>query len=442
MYAYITISNVGADAGPFDLYSDVDGFLSAFETGIPTALLEAGYATNLVPDGTTIIKIQSVNDKCNNFVNIGTASLEYYFTPNDGSSYVLDFINSGTYGYAYGYFNGYYNGSSLVPGNHIVKLNSDRTVDTSFNIDEGPEFHTVFLGASITELPDLSIIFGGFYLTYNGVTVNRILKLLPDGSRDPNFNTGTGFNNFVTNVQVDTSGRFYVLGLFTSYNGSTVPRGIVRLLPDGSLDTTYNSGGGVGFNNTSIFGIVNPDNSIIISGYFTQYNGSVISTGIVKLDDTGAISPDFNGGTGFNVGNGEPVSITQINGETSFYAAGYFTQYNGNPYPYIVKLTQTGDVDPSLNAVGTGFDNPVFIIKVIWGDKLFCYGSFTSYNGVPALGYIILNSDGSVYWAPPEAYYNVYVIGNDLFGMDFSTNLNELRFTFDPLYTTTTTTTI
>jgi len=441
MYAYITISNVGADAGPFDLYSDVDGYTSAFETNIPKALLEAGYATSLVPAGTTIIKIQSVNSECNNFVNVGVLPLEYYFTPNDGSSYVLDFVNSGTYGYAYGYFNGYYNGSSLVPGNHVVKLNSDRSVDTSFDIDEGPEFHTVFLGASITELPDLSIIFGGFYLTFNGETVNRILKLLPDGSRDPNFDSGTGFNNFVTNVQVDTSGRFYVLGLFNAYDGSSVPRGMVRLFADGSLDTTYNSGG-VGFNNTSIFGIVNPDNSIIVSGYFTIYNGSGVSTGIVKLDENGAVSPDFNGGTGFNVVNGQPVSITQITGESSFYAAGYFTQYNGNPYPYIVKLTQTGAVDPSLDAVGTGFDAPVFIIKNIWGDKLWCYGSFTSYNGVPSPNYIVLNSDGSVFWAAPESYYNVYVIGNDLFGMDFTTNLNELRFTFDPTYTTTTTTTV
>lgn len=70
MYVFITISNVGADAGPFDLYSDLDGYISAFEVGVPKASLEAGYASSLVPNGTTQVKIQSVNELCNNFVNV------------------------------------------------------------------------------------------------------------------------------------------------------------------------------------------------------------------------------------------------------------------------------------------------------------------------------------------------------------------------------------
>lgn len=70
MTAYITISNVGADAGPFNLYSDVDGFISAFDTNIPKTILEAGYASNLVPEGTNQIRVQNINDICNNFVDV------------------------------------------------------------------------------------------------------------------------------------------------------------------------------------------------------------------------------------------------------------------------------------------------------------------------------------------------------------------------------------
>lgn len=70
MNAYITISNAGADTGPFNLYSDFDGFMSAFDTNIPKTILEAGYATISVPDGTTMIRVQSVNERCSNYVEI------------------------------------------------------------------------------------------------------------------------------------------------------------------------------------------------------------------------------------------------------------------------------------------------------------------------------------------------------------------------------------
>jgi hypothetical protein len=70
MYVYITISNVGADAGPFNIYSDVDNYISAFEVNVSKAALEAGYPSYSVPEGTTNIRIKSVNAFCNNSVDV------------------------------------------------------------------------------------------------------------------------------------------------------------------------------------------------------------------------------------------------------------------------------------------------------------------------------------------------------------------------------------
>lgn len=67
MGGIITIT-AGADTGPFNLYSDVDGFISPFEILIPKASLEAGYFTNLIPDGTTAVKIVSDNKNCRTYV--------------------------------------------------------------------------------------------------------------------------------------------------------------------------------------------------------------------------------------------------------------------------------------------------------------------------------------------------------------------------------------
>ena len=56
----ITLTTAGIDTGPtFNLYSNVDGYTTAFETGVAKASLVAGYISTLVPDGTTTIRVYS-----------------------------------------------------------------------------------------------------------------------------------------------------------------------------------------------------------------------------------------------------------------------------------------------------------------------------------------------------------------------------------------------
>lgn len=69
MTVLITLTTAGADTGPFNLYSDVDGYSTAFETGVAKVDLEAGYVSYLVPDGTTIIKVLSTGT-CKNSIFI------------------------------------------------------------------------------------------------------------------------------------------------------------------------------------------------------------------------------------------------------------------------------------------------------------------------------------------------------------------------------------
>lgn len=70
MTVLITLTVAGTDSGPFDLYSDLDGYTSAFESSVPKASLLAGYASSLVPDYTTIIRVRSNNASCTNYVEI------------------------------------------------------------------------------------------------------------------------------------------------------------------------------------------------------------------------------------------------------------------------------------------------------------------------------------------------------------------------------------
>ena len=69
MTVLITLTVAGADSGPFNLYSNLDGYTSAFETGVSKASLLAGYSSALVPDYTTTVRVKS-NGLCLNYVDI------------------------------------------------------------------------------------------------------------------------------------------------------------------------------------------------------------------------------------------------------------------------------------------------------------------------------------------------------------------------------------
>jgi len=64
MTILITLTTAGSDTGPFNLYSNANGYTIAFETGVSRADLVSGYTSNLVPEGTTEVLVESVGT-CN-----------------------------------------------------------------------------------------------------------------------------------------------------------------------------------------------------------------------------------------------------------------------------------------------------------------------------------------------------------------------------------------
>lgn len=74
MTVLITLTVAGTDSGPFNLYSNLDGYTSAFATGISKAALLAGYSSSVVPDGTTTVRVVSIGD-CTNYIDIVLSNL-------------------------------------------------------------------------------------------------------------------------------------------------------------------------------------------------------------------------------------------------------------------------------------------------------------------------------------------------------------------------------
>jgi hypothetical protein len=331
----------------------------------------------------------------------------YSFTPSSSYYFTDSEVNSGQ-SYLYGNFTGYTNGYTTSSVGRIIRLNSNLSIDETFSGNSIGFNSVLYDGESIIEQPDGKIIATGSFTSYNGVSANRIIRLNYDGTIDTSFVYGTGFNSFTQGGGIDSNGSVVITGFFTSYNGSSSNR-IVRLLSDGTKDTSFVVGSG--FNNTTIDVLINPDNSMYVVGYFSSYNGTSGLGGITKLLSGGVIDTSFSGGTGFSPYlPSNPNNIVRIVGETSFYVAGYFTSYNGTPANRIIKLTENGLVDGSFTG-GTGFNSTVSTTSVIWGNKILLTGNFTEYDGTSCLDKaILLNSDGSVLYSFDDSNYEDFFV--------------------------------
>ena len=81
----ITLTAAGADTGPFDLYSNVDGYLSPFDVSVPKAPLLTGYTSTTVHDSALIIRVVSTSG-CTNHVDLPIETTTSTTTTNTSST--------------------------------------------------------------------------------------------------------------------------------------------------------------------------------------------------------------------------------------------------------------------------------------------------------------------------------------------------------------------
>jgi uncharacterized delta-60 repeat protein len=166
-----------------------------------------------------------------------------------------------------------------VSANRIIRLNSDGSIDTSFVYGIG--FNNVL--SRVRTKVDGKILVTGSFTSYQGVNANFIIGLNSDGSVDTSFNYGSGFSgSFTSPFVIMNDGKIIVGGTFTSYNGTSA-RNIIRLNANGSVDNSFQTGSGfdTGLNDVRDL-ILGTDNSIMVTGSFTSYN-SIPANKIISL---------------------------------------------------------------------------------------------------------------------------------------------------------------
>jgi uncharacterized delta-60 repeat protein len=284
-----------------------------------------------------------------------------------------------------------YNGASR---NGIARLNADGSLDTTFNPSAGGADEPV---NTIVVQANGKIIISGHFTTYNGTARNRIVRLNTDGSLDTTFNPGVGANGNLWTTVVQLDGKIIIGGPFTTYNGIARSR-VARLNADGSLDTTFNPGrGAYGLVQTTDVSIVQTaavqaDGKIIIGGHFTTYNVTARSN-IARLNANGSLDTIFNVGTGAD----DEVSNIALQSDGKIIISGGFTTYNGVARNRIARLNTDSSLDTTFNP-STGTDGALVNTIVVQANgKIIIGGMFTTNNNGAARSYLMrLNADGSL----------------------------------------------
>jgi hypothetical protein len=97
-----------------------------------------------------------------------------------------------------------------------------------------------------------------------------VARLLSNGTLDTTFNPGTGADNWVNSIALQTDGKIVIGGIFTNFNG-TLANHLARLNADGGREASFDIGSGL--NETVQCAVAPLDGTIVAGGLFTSVNG-------------------------------------------------------------------------------------------------------------------------------------------------------------------------
>jgi uncharacterized delta-60 repeat protein len=291
--------------------------------------------------------------------------------------------------------------------NYIARLNVNGTVDDSF---DGNADNSV---GSIAIQPDGKVLLGGAFTAlgpHDGTLVprNHLARMNVDDSLDTTFNPSP--NGFVRNIVVQPDGKILIGGGFntlTPNGGATViHKFIARLNADGTLAPGVDPAP-----NDQVFAIaLQADGKIVVGGVFQQANsfGGQARNRIARLEKDGRVDQTLN----LNAVGGA-VYTTAVQADGKILIGGEFGGILGVGRNRIARLNTDGTLDTTFNPNANG---AVMAMAVQPDDKIVVGGHFTSFSpvggGTITRNHIArLNADGTVDTTfDPNASTDVYTL--------------------------------
>ena len=175
----------------------------------------------------------------------------------------------------------------VTPRGYLARLNSDGSLDTTFNPGASLNNFVSALGL----LVDGRVVAAGGFTAFNGISRNGVVLLTGSGALDPSSNIGTGANSFVSAAQVQGDGKVALGGGFTSFNGVTANY-LTR------INTGVNLGSGtIGFS-ASNYDIAENAGSITISVVRSAGTSNTVQVAYSTADGSAASPANYSTASG------------------------------------------------------------------------------------------------------------------------------------------------
>ena len=207
------------------------------------------------------------------------------------------------------------------------------------------------------------------------------------GSIDSSFVLGNGFDYSVQKIAVQADDRVVATGSFNTYNGTPVP-GVVRILPNGSLDKSFKYTGDEYFGSVLELG---RDGHVLLMGTFLLQDHSNLER-LVRLKTNGTVEKVY----ATQPSSADQLSLLHVMSDGSLVVGGTFTRFMGNSRINLARIRADGTLDsaynPAINFSSSFVDS---FLELPGGDLLLQSAAWRPRND-PDSGVLRLRPDGTL----------------------------------------------
>ena len=212
----------------------------------------------------------------------------------------------------------------------------------------------------------------------------RVARLNADGTTDLSFDPGSGANDRVRALALQSDGRILLAGRFTQVNG-TNRQYVARLNSTGSLDLSFDPGAGPDNEVRSV--ALQTDGKVILGGEFTTVAG-VPRGYVARLNANGTLDTSFNPAVLTHVVGVTPlVSSVVVQPDGKILLAGSFFYADGYDRRGLVRLNADGSLDHTLFQANDFYSNPTAVTVALQADGRILVGGFQISGAFPLARY-------------------------------------------------------
>jgi uncharacterized repeat protein (TIGR01451 family)/uncharacterized delta-60 repeat protein len=308
---------------------------------------------------------------------------------------------------------GSFSGYNTVPRYGVARANLDGSIDAGFN--PAPAAGADQFVSALALDGNGNIVIGGAFNSFNGIPSKGIARLNSDGSLDGSFNPGLGATHADGTVAtvwavVPQPDGILAAGEFTSING-TNRNYIARLLTNGVVDAAFDPG--VGPNGPVLSMVVQSDGRLLIGGEFTAVSGTPRNR-IARLNSDGSLDLTFDPANGAD----DIVYTLALQNDGKVLLGGAFKNVRNSPRSSLARLDPDGSLDLGFDP-GAGANDTIYSITLQPDQNILIGGIFTSYNQTRRVGFARLYTDASLDTTFLDTAYNQYAgLPNHYFNPD------------------------